>query len=107
MVLGNAEQLAHELGALAKVLLDELRADDAQERRRRRVSNGLGEQRLARARLAVEDCARVASVSDRRRQTPAASALTDALGRLDTNVLVQLGVRQRELDGLLHLLDLL
>ena len=70
----------------AKVLLDELAARDAQEARARAVGHGLGQQRLARAGLAVED---------------------HALGRLDANVLVELRVRERQLDRLLDLRDLL
>ena len=54
-LVGDAEQLAHQLGPVAQVLLDELAADDAQEGGRRAVRNRLGQQRLARAGLAVQD----------------------------------------------------
>eukprot|EP00760_Papus_ankaliazontas_P002325 PhM_4_TR10948/c1_g5_i1/m.88486 len=85
VLLRDAEDLAHELGAVAEVLLDELGANDAQERRVGLVRHGLRQQRLAGAGLAVQD---------------------DALRRLDADVLVELRVREGVLDGLLDLLDL-
>mmetsp|Transcript_25403 Transcript_25403/g.61188 ORF Transcript_25403/g.61188 Transcript_25403/m.61188 type:complete len:296 (-) Transcript_25403:1868-2755(-) len=79
------EHLPHQLGAVPQVLLDELRTHNAQEGRRRLVRNRLGEERLACAGGSVQD---------------------DALGRLDANVLVELGVCHGQLDGLFDLLDL-
>ena len=80
------EQLPDQPGTVAKILLDQLAADDAQEGGRRLVGDGLGQQCLAGARRAVED---------------------DALRRLDAHLLVELRVQQGQLDRLPHLLDLL
>ena len=80
LLVGDAEELAHELRAVSQVLLDQLGADDAQECCRRLVGDGLGQQRLARARHAVQD---------------------HTLRRLDTHLFVQLGVRQWQLHGFL------
>ena len=71
MLFSHAEQLAHHLRPVSEVLkrgktlpgestphahlLNELRADDAQEGGRCLIGNGLREQRLARARTAVQD----------------------------------------------------
>mmetsp|Transcript_10690 Transcript_10690/g.27212 ORF Transcript_10690/g.27212 Transcript_10690/m.27212 type:complete len:286 (-) Transcript_10690:281-1138(-) len=85
-VVGDAEEFADELGAVAEVLLDQFAPDDAEEGRRRLVRDGLGQQRLPGPGLAVED---------------------DALGRLDADFLVEFGMGQRQLDGFLDLLDLL
>ena len=84
-VVGDAEHLPNELGAVSEVLLDELGTDDAEEGGAGLVGDGLGEEGLAGAGLAVQD---------------------DSLGGFDANVLVQLGVGQGQLDGLLDLLDL-
>mmetsp|Transcript_10758 Transcript_10758/g.33951 ORF Transcript_10758/g.33951 Transcript_10758/m.33951 type:complete len:292 (+) Transcript_10758:2279-3154(+) len=83
VLVGHAEELAHELGAIAEVLLNELRADHAQKGGRRVVGHCLCKQRLARAGRAVEE---------------------DAARRVDANLPVELKVRERELDGLAHLL---
>mmetsp|Transcript_1778 Transcript_1778/g.3834 ORF Transcript_1778/g.3834 Transcript_1778/m.3834 type:complete len:429 (-) Transcript_1778:221-1507(-) len=85
LLFRDAEELAHELRPVAQVLLDELRAGHAQEGGRSLVGDCLGKECLARAWLAVED---------------------DALGRADADVLVELRVRERQLDRLLDLLDL-
>lgn len=70
MLLGDAEQLANELGPIAQVLLDQLGADDAQESgfkfnfeklikymklTRGLIGNGLGQERLASTGWAIED----------------------------------------------------
>lgn len=85
VLLGHAEELAHELWPITEVLLNQLASDDAQEGGRGLVGDGLGEERLAGARGPVQN---------------------DALGRLDAHLVVELGVRQGKLDGLLDLLDL-
>ena len=55
MLLGDAEQLSNELWSVAQIFLDQLGADDSQERGRRLVRNGLGQQGLARAGRSVQD----------------------------------------------------
>mmetsp|Transcript_22528 Transcript_22528/g.72949 ORF Transcript_22528/g.72949 Transcript_22528/m.72949 type:complete len:408 (-) Transcript_22528:387-1610(-) len=83
--LRKAEHLADQFRPITQVLLDELTADDTEEGRGGLVGHGLGQERLAGARHAVED---------------------HALRRLDAHVLVKFGVRQRKLDGLLDFLNL-
>mmetsp|Transcript_4991 Transcript_4991/g.20458 ORF Transcript_4991/g.20458 Transcript_4991/m.20458 type:complete len:549 (+) Transcript_4991:336-1982(+) len=84
-VVGDTEQLAHELGPVAEIFLDELRADDAEEGRRRLVRDGFREEGFPRAGDAVED---------------------DAFGWLDADFLVELGVLERQFDGFFDFLDL-
>ena len=43
MLVGDAEQLAHKLGTVAEVLLNKLRANNAQERRRGLVRDRFGQ----------------------------------------------------------------
>lgn len=47
VLLGHPEQLSDQLGPVAQVLLDQLGAHHTQERGRRLVGHGLGEQRLS------------------------------------------------------------
>ena len=54
-VVGDAEQLPDKPRPVAQVLLDELAADDAQEGGAGLVGDRLCQQRLAGARLPVED----------------------------------------------------
>mmetsp|Transcript_25046 Transcript_25046/g.79035 ORF Transcript_25046/g.79035 Transcript_25046/m.79035 type:complete len:206 (+) Transcript_25046:707-1324(+) len=85
LLLGHTEELAHELGPVAEVFLNELRAGDSQKSGGSLVRDRLGQERLARTRLAIQD---------------------DALGRADANVLIQLRMSERQLHSLLDLLDL-
>jgi hypothetical protein len=80
VLLCNPEQLTDELGPVAEVLLNELGADDAEERRGRLIRDGLREQRLTGSWNAVEN---------------------NTLGRLDAHLLVELGVSERELNRFL------
>mmetsp|Transcript_4964 Transcript_4964/g.16607 ORF Transcript_4964/g.16607 Transcript_4964/m.16607 type:complete len:323 (-) Transcript_4964:459-1427(-) len=86
VLVGHPEQLAHELGPVSEVLLDELRAGHTEEGGRCLVGHRLGEERLARARGAVEE---------------------HTLGRLDAHALEELRVDQGQLDHLADLTDLL
>lgn len=54
-LVGDAEELAHELGTVAQVLLDELGADDAQKGGTRLIRHRLRQQRLARTGFTVQD----------------------------------------------------
>lgn len=83
VLLGEAEDVAHHARALAQILLHELGADDADEGGRGGVGDGLGEHGLARPGRAVEQ---------------------HAARRVDADLLVEVEVRERELDGLAHLL---
>mmetsp|Transcript_15463 Transcript_15463/g.58588 ORF Transcript_15463/g.58588 Transcript_15463/m.58588 type:complete len:439 (+) Transcript_15463:3359-4675(+) len=80
------EELAHHAGPLADVLLHELRAAHANEGAIGMVRNGAGKKRLSGARRAVHE---------------------DSLGLGDAEGFEELRVLDRELDHLLHLLDLL
>merc|ERR1712050_499696 len=85
MLLRDPEHLPDQLRSIAQILLDELATDNAQKGGGGLVGHSLRKERLPRARYPVQD---------------------DTLGRLDAYVLVQLGVRQGKLDGLLDFLDL-
>mmetsp|Transcript_23550 Transcript_23550/g.52208 ORF Transcript_23550/g.52208 Transcript_23550/m.52208 type:complete len:624 (-) Transcript_23550:392-2263(-) len=84
-IVGDPEELPHELRTVTQVLLDKLRPNDAQKGSGGVIGHGLGQQCLARSRLSVKD---------------------DPLRGLDTNVFVEFRMGQRELDGLLDFLDL-
>mmetsp|Transcript_385 Transcript_385/g.996 ORF Transcript_385/g.996 Transcript_385/m.996 type:complete len:285 (-) Transcript_385:792-1646(-) len=84
-LIRDPEELPHQLGAIPKVLLDELAPHHAEECRAGGVGHRLGQESLPRARLAVED---------------------HALGGLDADVLIQLGMGEGQLHSLLNLLDL-
>ena len=75
-VVRDPEELPDELRSFAEVLLDKLGADYSEEGSGGVVGNGLGEKCLAGSRLAVKD---------------------DALGWLDADVLIQLGVGKGQL----------
>ena len=85
LLVRHAEELAHEPWPVAEVLLDELRARDTQKGRRGLVGDGLGEERLARARRAVQQ---------------------HALWRVDAQLHEALRVEHRQLEHLAQLLDL-
>mmetsp|Transcript_75506 Transcript_75506/g.161761 ORF Transcript_75506/g.161761 Transcript_75506/m.161761 type:complete len:274 (+) Transcript_75506:100-921(+) len=74
VLLGVAEHLADDARALSDVLVDDGRSDDLEEVGGHIVGHGPGQQGLAGARGSVEE---------------------HALGRLDSNALEELGVRQR------------
>mmetsp|Transcript_23050 Transcript_23050/g.36941 ORF Transcript_23050/g.36941 Transcript_23050/m.36941 type:complete len:416 (+) Transcript_23050:163-1410(+) len=86
VLVRDTEQLAHQFGSVAEILLNEFRADHAQEGGRCLVRHRLRQQRLARAWRAIQN---------------------HALRRLDPDVLVNLGMRHRQLHRLFDLLDLL
>ncbi|GMS79169.1 hypothetical protein PENTCL1PPCAC_1344, partial [Pristionchus entomophagus] len=86
VLLRHAEQLAHHLRPVSEYLLDQLGSDDSEEGGRGLVGHCLCQQGLACARASVEN---------------------HTLGRLDAHLLVVLWVRERELDRLLDLLNLL
>ena len=71
VLLRHPEQLSNQFGSVAKVLLDQLRANHPQKGGRRLVGHRLGQQRFAGARSAVQD---------------------DSLGWFDAHFLVVLGV---------------
>lgn len=79
------EELANETGTVTEVLLDKLTSDYTQEGGRSLVGDCLGEQGLSGTGSTVEN---------------------DTLGRLDTHLLVELGVQQGQLDRLSDFLDL-
>mmetsp|Transcript_11041 Transcript_11041/g.31994 ORF Transcript_11041/g.31994 Transcript_11041/m.31994 type:complete len:476 (+) Transcript_11041:3213-4640(+) len=84
-VVGHPEEFTDELGTVSEVLLDEFGSNDAQERGGGVVGHRLGEERLSRSRFSVQD---------------------HTLGGLDSDILVELGVRKRKLHRLLDFLDL-
>mmetsp|Transcript_28895 Transcript_28895/g.66128 ORF Transcript_28895/g.66128 Transcript_28895/m.66128 type:complete len:385 (+) Transcript_28895:271-1425(+) len=84
-VVGHPKELAHELGPVSQIFLDEFGADHPEKGGGGVVGHRLGQEGLAGARLAVED---------------------DPLGRFDADVLVELRMGQGKLDGLFDLLDL-
>ena len=47
MLFGDAEEFSDELGSISQVLLDQFRSDHSEERRRRLVGHGLGQEGLA------------------------------------------------------------
>ena len=55
MLLGHTEQLPDHLRSVAEVLLDELRADNAQEGGRGLVGDRLGQESLAGTRTTVQN----------------------------------------------------
>mmetsp|Transcript_23005 Transcript_23005/g.47774 ORF Transcript_23005/g.47774 Transcript_23005/m.47774 type:complete len:345 (+) Transcript_23005:164-1198(+) len=86
MLLRHTEHLAHELGTITEVLLDQLTANNTEECCGGLIRHSLGQQCLTSAWHTVQD---------------------DSLWRLDAHILVQLGMRQRQLHSLLDLLNLL
>src|SRR2546426_6732946 len=85
LLAGGLNQLPHEPGPLADVLLDQLRADESDERGLRAVGDRLGEERLPRAGRADQE---------------------DSLRRLDPDLPVQVRLQERVLDRLAQLAHL-
>jgi len=83
VLLRHPENITYEAGSLTKEFLDKLRANHANDGSVGVVGDGLGKHGLARAGWAVEK---------------------DTTGRVDTNLSVELGVRQRKLDCFTDLL---
>ncbi len=112
--LGLLEQVAHARGAHAHEHLNKVRARDAEERHARLAGNGLGEQRLTRARRAHEQAAARDLGAERTIALRIGEEVADLLellnglvdarhvGELDVRArgLGHLGVRLAELHGL-------
>jgi len=83
VLLGESEHVTHHARALAQLLLHELAAHHADERGRGLVGHRLGHHRLARPRRALHQ---------------------HAARRVDADAVLLLRVRERQFDGLAHLL---